>query len=115
MSFASKFNHGKKFNFEIPKEFKYASLSDLYNNNGAEHVYPVMALYFNHKSKYGENPVAVTTAELVNLPKHLNDVCKEIVADKEAVGAINNNQFGFKIRQYERNDKPCFSVEWVDL
>ena len=115
MSIASKYNHGARFNVQFSAETPFTSLADLYNNNGEEHVYPVMALYFNHKSKFGENPVAVTTAELVNLPKHLQDVCKEIVADKEAVEAINANRFGFKIRQYDRNGKPCFSVEWVDL
>lgn len=115
MGIASKFNMGRRFKFEIPEEFQFASLVDLYNNNGADHVYPVMVLYINHKSQYGAAPVAVTTAELVNLPKHLLDSVRAICADADAVAAINNNRFGFKIRPYERNGKTCFSVEWVDL
>ena len=86
MGIASKFNKGKRFTFEIPKEFQFASLVDLYNNNGADHVYTVMALYISHKSQYGDAPVAVTTAELVNLPKHLVDSVRAICADADEIG-----------------------------
>lgn len=115
MSIASKYNRGKKFNFEIPKEFSYASLADLYNNNGEDYVYTVKAIYKNRKSKFGESYVVVTTHELVNVPKHVNETCMAILLDMNAVDAINNDVFGFKIRMYEYNGITRYTLYWVDM
>lgn len=115
MSIANKFNHGKKFNFEIPKEFQYASLADLYNQNGADFEYLVMGIYKNRKSKFGESYVVATTHELVNVPKHINDSCSAIIADTDAVNAINNGVFGFKIRAYDYNGVTRFTLYWIDM
>lgn len=115
MSIANKFNHGKKFNFEIPKEFEYASLADLYNNNGEDYIYTVKAIYKNRKSMYGESFVVVTTHELVNVPKHINDSCRAILQDSDAVDAINNDVFGFKIRAYDYNSVTRYTLYWVDM
>ena len=115
MSIASKYNHGRKFTFEIPENFEYASLADLYNNNGADFVYCVRALYINHKGKFGDAPVAVTSGEIVNLPKYLLEAVEAIRRDAEAVDAINNQQFGFRIRVYNNNGRTCYTVNWVDM
>lgn len=116
MGVASRFNRGKKFDFEIPKNFEYRSLHDLFNDNGENFVYKVNAIYINKKSKYGESPVIVTDNELVNLPKHLTDLAKEIIADKEAVEQINNGEFGFTIYTYETQNRKdlCYSVNFID-
>lgn len=114
MSIASKYNHGRKFDFEIPKDFKYMSLHDLYNNNGSDFVYDIRAMYINKKSKFGESPVVATSNELVNLPKHLTDTVKEMLADSEVVDAINNHVFGFTIYTYMNGENVYYSVNWVD-
>lgn len=116
MGVASRFNRGKKFNFEIPDNFEYRSLHDLFNDNGEDFVYKVNAIYINKKSKYGESPVVATDNELVNLPKHLTEIAKEILLDKECVEQINNGEFGFTIYTYEDNTQHnlCYSVNWVD-
>lgn len=116
MGVASKYNRGKKFDFEIPENFQYVSLHDLFNNNGSDFVYDVRAIYINKKSKYGESPVIVTSNELVNLPKHLTDTVKEMLADSELVTSINNHTFGFQIYTYETSNRKelCYSVNWVD-
>ena len=59
MSIASKYNHGARFNVQFSAETPFTSLADLYNNNGAGYVYLLRALFINHKSRYGESPVAV--------------------------------------------------------
>lgn len=116
MSIASKYNrgHGKKFTFEIPKEFTYSSLHDLYNNNGADFVYDIRAMYINKKSKFGESPVIATSNELVNFPKHLTDTVKEMLTDSEVIDAINNHVFGFQIYTYTDGANVYYSVNWVD-
>lgn len=116
MSIASKYNrgHGKKFTFEIPKEFTYSSLHALYNNNGADFVYDIRAMYINKKSKFGESPVIATSNELVNFPKHLTDTVKEMLTDSEVIDAINNHVFGFQIYTYTDGSNVYYSVNWVD-
>lgn len=116
MSIASKYNrgHGKKFTFEIPKEFTYSSLHDLYNNNGADFVYDIRAMYINKKSKFGDSPVIATSNELVNFPKHLTDTVKEMLTDSEVIDAINNHVFGFQIYTYTDGTNVYYSVNWVD-
>lgn len=117
MSIASKYNKTNLFNFEIPKEFEYKSLADLFNNNGKDFVYTVKAVYINKKSRFGESPVVATENCLVNLPKHLTDVAVEIMRDSETVDAINEGKFGFKIYTYETKNRSelCYSVNWVDI
>lgn len=116
MSIASKYNKTHVFTFQIPKDFEYRSLIDLFNNNGKNHVYKVNAIYINKKSRFGESPVVVTDTCLVNLPQHLTDVAREIMRDEETVTAINNGKFGFTIYPYETQNRKevCYSVNWVD-
>ena len=46
MSIADKYNKKKLFDFTIPAEYEYISLSDLYSKNGKDKVYPVSSLVF---------------------------------------------------------------------
>ena len=118
MSIASKYNKNKMnvFSFQIPKDFEYRSLIDLFNNNGKDHVYKVRAVYINKKSRFGESPVFATDDCLVNLPQHLTDVAREIMRDEETVNAINDGKFGFTIYPYVTNNRKgiCYSVNWID-
>lgn len=110
----NKFNKGSRYDFSIPKDFKFVSLHDLYNDNGLNFVYEVKGLYINRKSKYGDNPVVVTGAELVDLPKHMLDTVNEMRIDPEVTDAINAGHVGFTIYTYEKNGRVCYSVNWVD-
>ena len=116
MSFASRFNKGKKFDFETTGlEFK--SLADLYNANGEEKIYTLKALYINTKSKYGDAPVFATPDFLVNAPQHLVDTVNEILSDSDAINDINNNKVGFSIYPYkaEKFDVDTFGIKFEDL
>lgn len=114
---ANKFNRGTKYDFQIPKDFKFKSLHDLYNDNGKDFVYDVKALYINHKSKYGDNPVVVTSNELVDLPKHMLDTVNDMRADSDCTDAINGNHLGFTIYTYTYNSGKSvgYSVNWLDI
>ena len=117
MGIAGKYNKGKVFDFTIPENFEYKSLSDLYSTKGSEAVYTVKALYINTKSKFGKSPVIATTECLVNAPAHLMDIVNVMLMDEEVIDAINNNKFGFKIYQYEdkKFNRICYSINWVDI
>lgn len=117
MSIADKYNKTKVFNFTIPSEYQYHSLSDLFEKNGKNKTYPVKALYINKKSRYGDAPIVATDECLVNLPSHLLDTVKEMINDDELVDAVNAGKFGFTIYTYENKQRKelCFSVNWVDM
>lgn len=115
MSFASKYNKGRKFDVNT-SGFGYASLADLYNQYGKDHVYPLLGIYINTKGKYSDAPVFATDGVLVNIPSHMLDVSKQIMNDDEAIEAINAGHAGFRIYSYhdDKHNKNCWSVDFVD-
>lgn len=117
MGIANKYNKTKMFNFSIPQEYKYISLSELFQKNGKDKVYPVLAMYINKKSRYGDAPIVATDEFLVNLPSYLLDTVKDMMKDEELVDAVNESKFGFTIYQYANKNtgELCFSVNWVDM
>ena len=117
MGVANKYNKTKLFSFSIPSEYEYISLSELYQKNGKDKVYPVLAMYINKKSRYGEAPILATDENLVNIPTHMLDTVKTMMNDEEVIDACNNKKLGFTIYQYvNRNNKELnFSINWVDM
>ena len=116
MGYFSKFNKGRKFDFDTTG-FEYRSLSELYNENGANQVYPLTAMYVNSKSNFGVAPVFATTDCFVNIPSHMVDVVNQILADEEAIKAINEGKIGFVIYPYiqKKFNKTCYGVNFVDI
>ena len=116
MSFASKFNKSRKFSINTTG-FSYKSLADLFNENGADCVYTIYAIYINTKSKFGDAPVVATADYFVNFPKHMIEDAQEILSDADAISDINAGKVGFKIYQYHDNkhNRDCFGVDWVDV
>lgn len=114
--FANKFNKARKFDVDT-SHFHYESLADLFTNNGKDKVYPLTAIYINTKSKYGNAPVFATDSYFVNAPSHMLDTAREILADDEAIAAINNGEVGFTIYPYtaEKFNRECFGVNFVDI
>lgn len=117
MSIANKYNKVAVFKFVIPKDFGYKNLNDLFETFGKENVYKINGLYTNTKSRFGESPVVATDDCLVNLPQHLTETCKQMMADEECVNAINDGKLGFTIYPYERSGAKeiYYSVNWVDM
>ena len=104
----SKFTKGRIFDFPTTR-FEYRSLSELYNENGANQVYPLTAMYVNSKSNFGVAPVFATTDCFVNNTSHMVDVVNQILADEEAIKAINEGKIGFVIYPYTQKkfNKKC--------
>ena len=116
MSFASKHNSAaRKFNFEIPKDFEYKSLSDIYREYGELEGYKVNALYINTKSKFGDAPVIATDNEMVNAPQHMLEQVKAALQDKESIDQINAGKVGFKLYKYSNEYGEALGIEWLDL
>ena len=118
MSFAAR--HNKMAVFDCNTEgFEYFNLETLYEDNGEDHVYPIMGFYINHKSDYGDAPVAILEDKFANLPQHLLDEVLEIMKSEDDVSDIKAGKVGFSIYSYEKElkkgTKTCYSIRWVDL
>lgn len=95
--------------------FKYCKLSDLYNEKTPETI-KIDGIFVN-KSPLGFSPVAICAdkKKLVNLPSHLTETARAILADADSVTAIENGKVGFTIYTYETRGKQCYSIKFVDL
>ena len=115
-SFANKYNQERLFDIDS-SGFEYHKLEDIFTDESE--VFQVCGLYINTKGKFNEkSPVAATNEYYVNLPNHLLDVVEQILADKQAIKAINEGHVGFTIYPYEKNafpDQHFYSVRWVDI
>lgn len=116
MSFASKFNKGALFTYDISNIDLYFKLKDLGASN---HIFPVRALFINTKGRYADHPQVACDGYFVSLPAHLTDTAKEILKDEEAVKAINDGVVGFMIYAYQymngKEKATGYSVKWLDL
>lgn len=116
-SFASKFN---KSTFGIDTtDFQYIKLAEIFNsadNGGNDTIHKIDGMYV-HKSQLGDSPVIIDTEnkQLVNLPAHLSETVREILADADAVETIKAGKVGYTIYEYESHGKKCYSISFVDL
>lgn len=116
-TFAGKFN---KSNFGIDTNgFNYVKLADIYadkKEGGDKKVHAVNGL-FVRKNELGDSPVIIDgeMKRFVNLPSHMGDNIREILADPEAVEAIKSGKVGYTIYEYSSHNKQCYSITWVDL
>ena len=120
MSFAKKYN--KERLFEVDNEgIEYVSGEDLLNKYGKNTVYDVSALYISKAGLYGDSPIARVTVGnetcLLNMPKHMTDVVKDILSDLASINDIRNRKVGIKLYPYHSDNynKDSVGVEWVDL
>lgn len=113
-SFSNKFN---KTSFGIDtKDYEYIKLSELANASSPDEIHPINGLYV-HGSALGDSPVVIDihAKKLVNMPKHLGETFREILADTEAVQAIKDGKVGYTIYTYESHAKTCYGINFVDL
>lgn len=119
MSIGKKYNHNTNsdaFIFKGNKDFKYYSLKELYKENGPDQVYTFLSLFINSKSRFGKQPLAVTSKYYVNLPEHLLEDVQDMINSPAAVEQINAGRAGFKIRTYTNSmGGTSYSVEWMDI
>lgn len=132
-SISKKYNKEKVFKNNTDG-FEYISLEDLYKERESniliegiedpkevkdiveETIYQVRGIYINTKGLFDDAPVVALDSAYVNLPAHMTQICREILADPQAIAAINAGRVGFTIYAYEKPQyhKTCYSVRWVD-
>lgn len=113
-SFSNTFN---KASFGIDtKDFEYIKLSDVAKASSPDDIHPINGLYV-HGSALGDSPVVidVQAKKLVNMPKHLGETFRDILANGEAVQAIKDGKVGYTIYTYESHAKTCYGINFVDI
>lgn len=116
MGIADKYNVSTvSFDFDIPEEFEFTTLKDLYEKNGKKNPYIIMMYFFNTKGKFGKQTVLATTEELVNAPTHLTGMFEEMQKDDDVITAINNAELGFTIYEYKNDYGINYSLKLIDL
>ena len=110
-----KFNRGSQFNVGSTEGYEYRKLEELYKEYGADVEYPVRALYVN-ETKFGESAVATTDGYFINLPSHVVNDVKEIVADEELVQMINDGLVSITIYEYYSSTYKgtFYGIRWVE-
>ncbi len=110
MKFSKLFNK-QVFNIDT-KDYQFKKLSEL----DKEKVYKLNGLYLSH-GKFGEQGILIVSSEkiLVNAPLHLTATLQAILGDVEAIETIENGKVGFTVKTYEKNNKECYSIIFVDL
>lgn len=110
MKFSKIFNK-QIFNIDT-EDFTFKKLSELDKSK----VYKINGVYLN-RSKFGSQGVVIVSDEkiLVNLPLHLTETINAILSDVEAIETIENGKVGFSVKTYQKNDKECYSITFVDL
>ena len=118
MSFANRHNKGSKFNVDTT-DYEYFTLEGLYESNGADEVYVLQGIYINHKSQFGDAPVAICEGFFANLPSYMLDECLDLLKCDEDIDDIKAGLVGFKIEPYEKEvgkkPKTCYGIKWVDI
>lgn len=113
-SFSNTFN---KTSFGIDtKDYKYIKLPDLAKGSSPDKIHPINGLYV-HCSPLGDSPVVidVKAKKLVNMPRHLGETFREILANADAVQAIKDGKVGYTIYTYESHSKTCYGINFVDI
>lgn len=113
-SFSNTFN---KTSFGIDtKDYEYIKLSDVAKDSSPDELHHINGLYV-HGSALGDSPVVIDAyaKKLVNMPRHLSETFREILANGEAVQAIKDGKVGYTIYTYESHAKTCYGINFVDI
>lgn len=102
-------NKGKLFDFVPNANMEY---KNLLHAKEIANGFKVLACYINKKSKYGDSPVVATENFFINLPKWQLDNVKAIMANQDAIKAINEGKVFIEIYDYEKGGKKYQGVNW---
>lgn len=105
------------YNYELDDTYTFISLEELFSIAPNYAAFRIMGFYISRAGKFGDAPVAVIKNYLVNLPTHLLEQVKEIMATEEITDLINAGKCAFSIYEYysKKFDVQCYSVIFLDV
>lgn len=121
MAFSARHNKAANtnvFTYEQINDAPWIKLSQLFQDGhtDAAHAIPVLGCYISHKSKWGDQPALICKGFNVNLPQHMCDDVKEILASDQDISDINCGAVGFYVYSYiNKQGGTSYSIRWADL
>lgn len=111
----NKFNKGSQFTPINTEGYEYKKPDELFETYGEDTTYPIRALYVND-TKFGESAVATTDGYFINLPTHIVNDVKEIIADENLVNMINEGRVSISLYEYfsSKYKGTFYGVKWVE-
>ena len=102
------------FKYEQVEKPEYKRLKDLFKNGETEIL--IKGFFINTKGYYGDSAVAIAEGYNINLPNHLLETVKEMLADEEIIEMINNDNLGIEIYEYTSNKWGTnYSVNFIKM
>lgn len=121
MSFAAKHNKESKplFTYKQAEDATFTRCKELYEHGYTEekqrHVV-CRGLFIVPARRFGDTPVMVCDGFNVNLPGHMLQDVRDIMADPEAVEDINAGKVGAYTYEYTNKlGTLSYGIRWVDL
>lgn len=121
MSFASKFNRGTKnlFTYQQAEDATYTKCKELYEHGYTEEKgrsVTCRGFFISTGGRFGDSPVMVCDGFNVNLPSHMLQDVRDIMADAESVADINAGKVGAYVYEYQNSrGGKSYSIRWTDL
>ena len=103
------------------EKLSFFKLSELFDAENPDKVYPIMSAWINSKGQYQPHGVLVTTIDgvkfiAVDIPEFMTDSIEKLFSDQQYYDAINAGKLGFKIYTYDsKRRKGCHSITFVDI
>ena len=72
------------------------------------------AILLSNKGKYGMSALIVMNDCTAWLPTHMTETVKEILRDDETVEDIKAGKCAISVREYEKEGRVLYSVDFVD-
>ena len=121
MSFASKYNTqptSTLFTYKQIPDAPFAKLKDLYADGYRENgkTFIIRGAFINEKSRYGASAAFMCDGYNISLPQHMLDDVRDMLADQDAISAMNAGTAGGYVYSYKnRNGGDSYSVRFVDI
>ena len=103
------------------EKLTFFKLSELFDTENPDKVYPIMSAWINSKGNYKPHGVLVTTIDgvkfiAVDIPEFMTDSVEKLFTDEQYYNAINAGKLGFTIYTYDsKARKGCHSITFVDI
>lgn len=110
MGFAKTHAHGAKFSIDT-KGFEFKKISEF----PLDTEIIVRGALISKGGKYGDSASLILDDCFMNIPKHLVDDVRELLADAEAIEQVESGLLAVSIYEYEdANGAIQRSINWID-
>ena len=110
MGFAKTHAHGAKFSINT-EGFAFKKISEF----PLEQEIVIRGALISKGGKYGDSASLILDDCFMNIPNHMIDDVKELLADAEAIEQVEAGKLAVSVYEYEdRNGSIQRSIKWID-